>query len=44
MKYFSQNEQEDMLYKFIEFDADFTNKRYEKAVLAFKERLERLTK
>ena len=34
MKYFTQTEQEDMLDTFIEFDENFTNKRYEKIIEA----------
>ena len=32
MKYFTQKEQEDMLDTFMEFDKNFTNKRYEKTI------------
>jgi hemerythrin-like domain-containing protein len=39
MNYFTQEEQEDMLDRFLEFDKDFTNKRYEKTIEALKERI-----
>jgi hemerythrin-like domain-containing protein len=32
MKYFTQPEQEDMLNKFVEFDPDLTNRKYEQAI------------
>jgi hemerythrin-like domain-containing protein len=32
MKYFSQIEQQDMLAKFVEFDQNFTNQKYEQVV------------
>jgi hemerythrin-like domain-containing protein len=41
MKYLTQREQEDMLDRFIEFDNDFTSKRYEKILAAFEEDLDR---
>jgi hemerythrin-like domain-containing protein len=36
MEYLTQQEQEDMLHKFIEFDQNFTNKRYEKIIQTLK--------
>ena len=35
MKYFSQIEQQDMLAKFVEFDQNFTNQKYEQVVKIF---------
>ncbi len=39
MNYFTQEEQEGMLDRFLEFDKDFTNKRYKKTIEALEERL-----
>lgn len=39
MKYFTQEEQEDMLDRFVDFNKNFTNKRYEKTIEALEERL-----
>jgi hemerythrin-like domain-containing protein len=36
MEYLTQQEQEDMLYEFIEFDQNFTNKRYERIIETLK--------
>jgi len=44
MNYFTQREQEDMLDRFIEFDQNFTNKKYEKSLRALREELDRRTK
>ena len=43
MEYFTQEEQEGMLGKFIEFDKNFTNKRYEKTIDALKEAMDNKT-
>jgi len=43
MKYFTQKEQDGMLDEFIEFDKNFTNKSYEKIVVALREALDNKT-
>lgn len=43
MRYFTQKEQEDMLNAFLEFDKDFTNKRFQKTIDTLKETLNNRT-